>query len=187
MSGTVTFRGYLLVLPSSLLKQLLLDSTCFWCVRSWFYGYLQFHRLQHIWHSSMPGTAMAHQIFFPAHQPGTVFRWHQLQRTRVQRHFIVVVSSSSLRHLLQQSVQVGPESWSDLPSHVCRLPHSGLPDRAQRFLRRQSAHLWSIKGSYFIEGMCTCLRMTTRSQVTFFRFSYVCFFSVGAVCLEISL
>lgn len=89
----------------------------------------------------MPRTTLANQVILLAHAARQALHQYKFRRVGIQRHIVAVDPDAAVHRVRLQQVSARQKSRPRLLVHVCRVPHTGVADRAQRILHGKSPHL----------------------------------------------
>lgn len=89
----------------------------------------------------MSRTALADQVVVLAHAARQALHQYKFRRAGVQRHIVAVNADAPLHRVRLQQISARHKSGPCLSVHVRRVPHTGVPDRAQRILHGKPPHL----------------------------------------------
>lgn len=108
-------------------------------------GHQQLDRFEHVRHPALFGAAVVHQGVLLADQTGPPLGRDQLGGAGVFGHFAALNAADAVHCFLVEQVQAGPAGWQCVPHHVRRVSHPGQPDRAERLLPGESAHVRAVR------------------------------------------
>lgn len=89
----------------------------------------------------MSRTTLADQVVLLAHAARQALHQYKFRRAGIQRDIVTVDPDAAVHRVRLQQVSARQKSGPRLPVHVRRVPHTGVPDRAQRILHGKSPHL----------------------------------------------